>query len=199
MAKTINFKDSYSERTTKEEFFTTPDDTQMTDQSQVCQASIVEMAKKFGIDAIIAKAEQTQIDDNLKNQLYGHDFTNMFHSKEERLNVKNKLNNVFENIPARLRKELFQDSVANFVDAYVTNDEKKLTELNKIGLVSDTQLNQVKTFNENLAYAKKEAETQKAFAEKMNELKGGLYETFKTTGNISFDNNQNSSADSGDV
>ncbi len=195
----IKFKDRYSEQKIKEEFYTTPDKTEMTDQSQYASASIVEMAKKFGIDAIIAKAEQTQVNDAVKDQLYGHDFTNMFHSAEERLNVRNKLRNVFENVPARIRKSVFNDSIANFIDAYVTNDETKLTELNKIGLVSDTQLANVKQFNAEMNAAKKESETRKAFIEKLESEKGGMYETFKQTGNIVINNNQNGTSDSGNV
>lgn len=191
MAK-INFKDRYCEERKKEEFYTEPEQTQMTDESQLCQASIVEMAKKFGIDAIIAKAKQTEIDDNLKNQLYGHDFSDMFKSREDRLKVKNKLNNVFENIPAQMRKELFHDDVTKFVDAYVTNDIEKLTGLNKVGIVSDSQLQQVKDFNAKLEAQKREIETRKAFMNKLNEVNGDLYENYKKTGNITINSSENS-------
>ena len=140
------FKNHYSQIGRKEGFSIKYEDEDMTDQSQLSSASIVEMAKRFGIDAIIAKAERTNIeaDSLLAGKLYGHDFTQMFNSKEEMLNTKKKLNNLFENIPARMRKELFNDNPMEFVNAYVTNDEKKLTELSKVGLVSQTQLESVK-------------------------------------------------------
>lgn len=182
----------------KEEFFTEYDKEKavdMTDQSQLCGASIVEMAKKFGIDAIIAKAEQRMVDNNkILDQLYGNDYTKMFNTTENMLNVKKKLNNLFENIPARIRKEMFNDNVSEFIQAYTTNDETKLNTLNKIGLVSDTQLEQVRNYNESKRKETKENELRKAFSEKMNKLEKGLYDKFKETGNIDISINKNNAA-----
>ena len=79
------FKNHYSQIGKKEGFAIKYEDEDMTDQSQLSSASIVEMAKRFGIDAIIAKAERMNIeaDSLLAGKLYGHDFTQMFNSKEE--------------------------------------------------------------------------------------------------------------------
>lgn len=193
----IRFKNRYSEQRQKDEFYTECDQTQVTDQSQLCGASIVEMAKRFGIDAIIAKAEKTVLDnEKIQDQLYGHDYTKMFKSSDERLNVKNKLTNLFENIPARIRKEYFNDSIANFIDAYVTNDEKKLTQLNKLGIVSNSQLEKVVEFNINNMKEKQEAEIRKNFINALEKQKEGLYETYKTTGNITIDNNNDNAENS---
>lgn len=153
------------------------------------------MAKRFGIDAIIAKAEKTVIDSiSLQDKLYGNDFTKLFKSPEERLNVKRNLNRLFELIPARIRKNEFNDNVADFVNAYTTNDENKLKKLQDIGLISKTQLDQVKEYNTEMNKKKQEIKTKKAFLDKLEEIKGGLYENFAKTGNIDFNINQNNTS-----
>lgn len=196
------WENKYTKMKKKEEYFTIYDENakDMTDQSQICSASIVEMAKKFGIDAIIAKAEQRNIDNNkILDQLYGNDYTKMFTTTENMLNVKKKLNNLFENIPARIRKEMFNDNVTEFIQAYTSNDEKKLKTLNEIGLVSDTQLNQVINYNKTKIKEAKENELRKAFTEKMNTLEKGLYENFKETGNININFSKNDTTNSTSV
>ena len=163
---TIKFKNAY-ENKRNEKFFTKIDyEDDPTDQSQIIGASMREMAKKFGIDALIAKAEQTMINESLQNELYGNDYTNMFTSKEHLLNVKKNVHNLFERIPARIRKEIFNDNVQEFLDAYTTNDENKLTTLNKYGIVSDSQLNAVKQYNINKAKELKEIQTKNSFITK---------------------------------
>ena len=198
MAKLI-FKDTYSEIRKKEEFYKKHEGEDMTDQSQLCGASIVEMAKKFGIEAIIAKAEATEIDDTLKDKLYGNDFTNMFKNKEDMLNTRKKIMNLFENIPARIRKEQFGDDVASFLNAYTTNDENKLGALNKIGIVSDTQLNSVKEYNKLQKQIRQENETRKRFTELLEQKGNILYENFKKFGDITKNNQINNTASNQDV
>lgn len=144
------FKNVYSEQKIKKEFFTKGGGERKTKQDQITSASITEMAKRFGIDAIISKANQMNADQYLQDQLYGHDYSNMFKSKEEMLNVKKNLNTIFERIPAKMRKEIFNDKIENFVTAYTENNENTLTELNKLGLVSKTQLEQVQNYNKEI-------------------------------------------------
>ena len=189
----MNFKNHYNQIGKKKDFKTKYNAEDETDQSQIASASIVEMAKRYGIDAIIAKAEQKNIEANssLANQLYGHDFTNMFNSKEEMLNVKKKLNNLFENIPARIRKEIFKDNPMEFINAYATNDEKKLGKLAEIGIVSQSQLEDVKQYNIQKNKERIETETRKAFITELEKKTGALYEEFKTNGNININVNKN--------
>lgn len=189
---TIKFKNHYSQIGKKEEFKVKYDEKDMTDQSQLCSASIVEMARKYGIDAIIAKAEQRNLEAGaIQDKLYGHDFTNMFKSREELLNTKKKLNNIFENIPARMRKEYFNDNPMEFINAYTSNDEKKLGKLAEIGLVSETQLNAVKTYNANKRAVETENANKARFIEQLEKQQGALYENFKKTGNITISNLEN--------
>lgn len=195
----IKFKNHYSQIGKKEEFKVKYTAEDKTDQSQLCSASITEMAKRFGIDAIIAKAQQTTIDTNLQDKLYGNDYTQMFKSKEDLLNVKKKLNNVFENIPAILRKQLFNDNPMEFINAYTTNDEIKLGKLKEIGLVSETQFEQVKQFNAQRKAEKQENETRLAFINKLEKEQGAMYEQFKKTGNINYSSKQDNSVHTGDV
>lgn len=193
------WKNSYDSREVQKEFFTKIKGEDKTDQSQLAGASIVEMAKKFGIDAIIAKAEQTYINENLQDKLYGHDLTSMYQSKEELLNVKKKLNNLFENIPARIRKEVFNDDPAEFLNAYTFNDETKLAELNKLGIVSDTQINQVKEYNQMKAKEKAEAKLREQFVNELQKQGDTLYENFKKTGNVTNNSGTDISKGTGDV
>lgn len=168
----------------------------MTDQSQLASASISEMAKKFGIEALKSKAEKTYIDSlQLQNQLFGHDFTKMNQSKEELLNIKRKLTNMFNCIPAGMRKELFQDNIHKFLETYTSNDEVKLQKLVNVGLVSESQYNQVVTNNNKLKAEKIENEKRESFIKELEKQKEGIYETFKKTGNINFTDNQNNAAD----
>ena len=54
----MEFKNRYSGQRRKEEFFTKQENKEdLTDQSQITTASISSMAKKFGIDVLIAKAQ----------------------------------------------------------------------------------------------------------------------------------------------
>lgn len=151
---TMKFKNCYSERRKKDEFYREGGGERKTRQDQLTSASITEMAKRFGIDAIESKANQTMADEKLQNVLYGNDYTQMFKSKEEMLNVKRNLNTLFERIPARIRKETFGDKVENFVNAYTENNEQTLTQLNNLGLVSKTQLEQVQNYNKEKAALK---------------------------------------------
>lgn len=164
----------------------------MTDQSQIYGASIVEMAKRFGIDAIINLAEKRNIEnESLKNKLYGNDFTKLHKSKEELLNTKRRVAQIFEQIPARIRKEMFNDDVVEFVNAYTTNDEKKVEKLTEIGLVSKTQFENLKQYNlqqENIA---KENKLRENFVNALNEVKGTMYENYKKTGTIDFNSQNN--------
>ncbi len=193
------FKNHYSQIGRKKDFGIKYEAEDMTDQSQIVGASITEMAKKFGIDAIMARAEQLNVDDKLKDQLYGHDYTQMFNSREELLNVKKKLNNVFENIPARIRKETFNDDPMEFINAYTSNDETKLEKLKEIGLVSNTQFNQVKEINNNRRITEAENLKRKEFISKLNETQGELYENFKKTGNIAFNVGKNDTVNNSSV
>lgn len=201
----IKFKNHYNQIGRKEEFKISYDEPDMTDQSQLSSASITEMAKRYGIDAIMAKAQQRIVEENsaLAGKLYGNDYSNMFTSKEEMLNVKKKLNNVFENIPAIIRKEVFKDNPMEFINAYTTNDETKLEKLAEIGLVSQTQLENVKQYNANQRAIKAENETRKAFITELEKQQGALYETFKTSGNINLsinnDNTKNTTGLQGDL
>lgn len=203
MTTKIKFKDKYSSIGKKGDEFVTKyseNAEDMTDQSQVVSASIVEMAKRFGIDAIIAKAEQKVVENQaILDQLYGHDYTKMFTNKESMLNAKNKLNTIFEKLPARIRKEYFNDNVTEFVDAYTYNDERKLEQLNKLGIVSNTQLEEVKGYNKKIKLEKEEQIKKQQFIEKLSEQQGALYEKFKETGNIIFDNNKINTGVSKDV
>lgn len=191
---TIKFKNKYSSIGTKNGKFITEyseEAEDMTDQSQIVSASIVEMAKRFGIDAIIAKAEQKIVDNQkVLDQLYGNDYTQLFTNKETMLNAKNKLGVIFEKIPARIRKEYFNDNVTEFVDAYTYNDERKLEQLNKLGIVSNTQLEEVKNYNKQIRLEKEEQAKRKQFIDKLSEKQGELYEKFKETGNIIINNDK---------
>ena len=190
---TIKFKNHYSQIGRKEGFKIKYEAEDLTDQSQLSSASITEMAKRYGIDAIIAKAEQRNIEANsaLADKLYGNDFTQMFKSKEELLNTKKKLINVFENIPARIRKEQFNDNPMEFINAYVSIDENKLSKLADIGLISQTQLEAVKNYNKQKLKEKQENQTRQAFIKVLEAQQGELYEKFKETGTININNSQN--------
>lgn len=188
----IKFKNHYNQIGRKEDFKIKYDEEDMTDQSQLSSASITEMAKRYGIDAIMAKAEQRNLEAGaIQDKLFGHDFTNMFKSREELLNTKKNLNNLFENIPARIRKEYFNDNPMEFINAYTTNDENKLEKLAEIGIVSQTQLENVKTYNANKRAIIAENEKRKAFITELEKQQGALYENFKTTGNINIGTNNN--------
>lgn len=192
MTKALKFKNHYSEIGEKKEFWIVPDAEEMTDQSQLVGASIVEMAKKFGIDAIIAKAEQKNIEsEKLKDILYGHDFTQMFKSKEELLNCKKNISKYFENVPARMRKELFNDDIAEFVNAYTSNDEKKLQGLAEVGIISNTQFTAVKDYNARKQQEIAENLSRKKFVEELEKQKAGLYENYKKTGTINTNISEN--------
>ncbi len=197
----MKFKNHYSQIGKKEGFKIKYDAEDLTDQSQLSSASITEMAKRYGIDAIIAKAEQKNVEANsaLANKLYGNDYTQMFKSKEELLNTKKRLNNLFENIPARIRKEQFNDNPMEFINAYTCNDETKLGKLAEIGIVSKSQLESVKNYNKQIKLQKQEIETQKAFIKALESKQGELYEKFKETGNININNIQNNQTDNTNV
>ena len=190
---TIKFKNHYNQIGRKKDFKIKYHAEDMTDQSQLSSASICEMAKRYGIDAIIAKAKQTNIeaDSALAGKLYGHDYTNMFNSKEEMLNVKKKLNNLFENIPAEIRKKEFNDDPMQFINAYTTNNENKLSKLADIGIVSKSQLEQVKKFNANRRAIEAENLTRQNFINELEKQQGAMYENFKKNGNITFNNMAN--------
>lgn len=191
----------YSKIGKKKEFFTKIlDKKEVTDQTQLAGASIKELAKKFGIDALKSKAKQMTIENQeLLDKLYGHDYTNMFKSKEDLLNTKKNLNNAFEKIPAQLRKVLFKDDVTEFVHAMTTNDEIKLKELNKYGIISDTQLNSVIEHNNAIKEQRRKAETQQNFINELEKMKGKLYENFEKTGIINLDNSQNDTTSTKDI
>lgn len=186
MEKTkTKYKNYYGTIGRKEEFFTSyPNAEDKTDQSQLASASITEMAKRFGIEAIESKATRMYIEaGKLQDQLYGMDLTKLA-DKETMLNTKKKLNNLFNNIPAKMRKDMFHDSVEEFINSFTFNDEEKLTQLNKIGLVSKTQLENVKAYNNRVKMENAENAIKIKFAEAVEAQKGQLYETFKKTGNI---------------
>lgn len=187
---TIKFKNHYNQIGRKKDFTIKYEAEDMTDQSQLTSASICEMAKRYGIDAIIAKAKQTNIeaDSMLAGKLYGHDFTNMFNSKEEMLNVKKRIGNLFENIPAEIRKTIFKDNPINFINAYVTNDENKLEQLENIGIISKTQLEQVRNYNKNKKAIAEENINRERFIKELEKQQGAMYENFKKNGNINFNN-----------
>lgn len=191
----MKFKNTYSERKAKPEFYKKIEGDDLTDQTQITSASIVEMAKRFGIDAIIARAEAMEVNDEFKDKMYGNDITKMFTDKAEMLNTKKKLTNIFEKIPARIRKEKFNDDVAEFIWAYTQNDEGKLTELNKIGIVSTTQLENVKEENKRKAIAAKEEQTRINFIKELEKNKGNMYENYKKTGSIMENSNNNTTTD----
>lgn len=195
----MKFKNHYETKKIKKEFFTKISKEDMTDQSQLASASIVEMAKRYGIDAILAKAEQTQVDQNVMDKLYGHDLTKLYTDKAEMLTMRNKLNNLFENIPARLRKNMFDDKVENFIHAYTSNDENKLEALSGIGLVSKTQLENVKEYNKIKREEAKEAIKRQEFTDMLKDKGVELYEQFKKTGNIINNNIQNNTTDNKNV
>lgn len=197
----MKFKNRYSGQGRKEEFFTKQENKEdLTDQSQISSASISSMAKKFGIDALIAKAQKMNIEnEKILDQLYGNDYTKMFTSRDELLNTKKKLNNLFEHLPAKMRKEVFNDNVMEFVNAYTTNDENKLTQLHKLGIVDEHQLNSVKSYNANIRAQKQEAETKARFIAELERNQGAIYENFKKTGNISINNMQNNTVNNENV
>lgn len=182
----------YETRKIKKEFQRNPaKEKDLTRQDQVVQASITEMANRYGIDAIIAKAKAKEVDQVVMDKLYGHDLTEMYQDKSQLLNVRNRLTNVFNNIPAGIRKEMFHDRPEEFVQAYMINDEKKLEALQKVGIVSKTQLEKVKKYNQNLKNIEIENKKRLEFTEQLK-LKGDLlYENFKRTGDIIYNNNQN--------
>ena len=161
---------------------------------------ILKKEKKFGIDAMISLAKQRTLEaESTKSAIYGLDLTKGAKSKEEILNIKNRLNNIFLNIPALIRKEMFKDNPIEFINAYTSGDINKLTELNKIGLVSDTQLTNVKNYNNKILEEQREANQRKSFIEKLESMKEGLYETFKNTGNININSIQNNSINNTNV
>lgn len=193
---TIEFNNTYCSRRKKPEFFTTPDtENDLTDQSQLANASIKEMAKKFGIEALenLARKQYLEEGSKLKDTLYGNDFTKLHTSKEELLNTKKKVAKLFEQVPAILRKELFHDNPIEFVNAYVSNDENKLSGLHKAGIISDTQINIVKEYNRNLRLQKEENIKKQEFITKLENQHGALYEQFKKTGDIIIPNPKDTS------
>ncbi len=197
--KDLVFKNKYSQMGRKEEFDLDYSKEDMTDQSQAINGSITEMAKKYGIDAIIAKAEQMQVNDSIKDQLYGNDYTLMFNSTEELLNTKKRIKGLFESIPARIRKEVFNDDIAEFLNGYTTNDINKLKALNKIGIVSDTQIKNIEDYNKQKQQEINEQITKQKFIKELEAKQGDIYEQFKKTGNISINFNTNNSGNSESV
>ena len=186
----MTFRNYYTTKERKPEFQKLVEGESLTDQSQYASASIREMAKRFGIEAIMAKAEQLTATESLKDHLYGNDFTKMFKSKEELLNVKKRLREQFELIPARMRKTIFNDNVEEFVNAYTYNDINKLTELNKVGIVSTSQLEQAIAYDTKLKETAKENQLKSKFVAELEKQKEGLYEEFKKTGSINLGNIQ---------
>ena len=186
----MTFRNYYSTKEKKQEFQKIVEGESLTDQSQYASASIREMAKRFGIDAIMAKAEQMTATESLKDHLYGNDFTKMFKSKDELLNVKKRLRERFELIPARMRKTIFNDDIEEFVNAYTYNDINKLTELNKVGIISTTQLEQAIAYDNKLKETAKENALKTKFIAELEKQKEGLYDTYKKTGSINLGNNQ---------
>lgn len=180
---------SLTSRIPKPEFDTIVTGESMTDQSQHANASIREMAKKYGIDALMDKATRTYIDSiKVQDQFYGFDLSKNFNNTEDILSTKNKLNKLFELIPAGIRKTEFNDNPQAFVEAFTGKDSKKIEILNKYGIISDTQLNQHKAEIQRQAEIAKENQTKNAFIEKLETMKGGLYEQFKQTGDINMSN-----------
>lgn len=156
----VKFKNTYTERRKKEEFYRkVPKDSQ-TRQDQVYQASITLMAQKFGIDAIISKAQQDMAGQEFQNMVFGMDFANCLQDKESMLNTKIKLVRAFEQIPAKIRKEQFKDNVNNFVESYYTTDVEKLKILNKYGLIGEQQILKVQEYNQKIAEQEKQRRTQ---------------------------------------
>lgn len=189
--KKITFKNSYNTVGHKPEFGIKYKAEDMTDQSQHASASISEMAKKYGIEALMSKANKQYVDSiALQDQFFGHDFTQMQQSKEDLLNVKKKVTNLFNNIPAAIRKTVFNDNIQNFLDTYTSNDVNKITALRNIGLVSDTQLNAVVNYNNKLKEEKLNNQKRKEFIAALEAQQGALYENFKNTGNIIINNNK---------
>lgn len=164
MTTKIKFKNNYNQMKIKEEFFREIKGESRTDQDQLAQASITIMAEKFGIDAIINKAKMMEPDENTKLQLYGRDLTQFINNKADILNLKRDLTNVFERIPAAMRKEYFNDDVVNFVDAYSSGDVKRLEVLQKYGLIHENQVENVKNH-----YKKIEEVNNKNFENKVAE------------------------------
>lgn len=158
------FKNNYSERRKKNEFYREIEGESKTDQDQLAQASISIMAEKFGIDAIINKARQMEPDEYTKSQLYGRDLTKYLTNKDEVLNLKRDLNLVFETLPAMMRKQLFNDRVEEFVEAYSSSNIEKLEALKKYGLVHEQQLDNLKEY-----FNKEKLMQEKAFEEKVQQ------------------------------
>lgn len=191
---------SLTSRIPKKEFDTVITGESLTDQSQHANASIREMAKKYGIDALMDKATRTYIDSlQVQEKFYGFDLSKNFNNTEDILNTKNKLNKLFELIPAGIRKTEFNDNPQSFVEAFTGKDSKKIEILNKYGIISDTQLNQHKAEMKRLAEIAIEDKTKTAFVEKLETMKEGLYEQFKKTGNINLPNIPNVSVDNQNV
>lgn len=193
----IERKNYYSTIGYKKNFETIVDEElpSMTDQSQLVSASIVEMAKKYGIEAIISRAEQTKLEaGSTQSELYGIDLTNGFKSKEQMMGVGNKLKTLFERIPARIRKEHFNDQVGTFIEKFTSGEINTMTKLNEIGLISDTQLNGIKTkINEQNEIAK-EMERKNEFIKALETNKSTLYEVYKRTGKIELNTTNNNSS-----
>ena len=72
----------------------------------------------------------------------------------------------------------------NFINAYTSNDEIKLGKLAEIGLVSQTQLENVKAYNEDKRKQAEEAAKRQQFITELEKKQGALYENFKQTGTI---------------
>lgn len=195
----MTFRNYYSTKEKKQEFQKIVEGESLTDQSQYASASIREMAKRFGIDAIMAKAEQMTATESLKDHLYGNDFTKMFKSKDELLNVKKRLRERFELIPARMRKTIFNDDIEEFVNAYTYNDINKLTELNKVGIISTTQLEQAIAYDNKLKETAKENALKTKFIAELEKQKEGLYDTYKKTGSINLGNNQSNTVNNPNI
>lgn len=186
---------------TKEEFKTKIAEMEsLTNQDQLASASIVAMAEKYGIEAIIAKAKQQELEaGQTQSMLFGIDISQGFKSREQMLGVGQKLNTIFERIPAKIRKEIFNDKVGNFIDKYTNGDLKTAIEMEKIGLMSKKQVQSIQTKIEEIKRIENESRLRDEFIAKLETQKNNLFEAYKKTGTININQTNNNSSTNNDT
>lgn len=170
---TIEFENGYNSRKIKSEFFREISGESKTNQDHLAQASISIMAEKFGIDAIINKAKANEPSQYTQQQLFGVNLCNFISDNANLLNLKRDLSKVFEQVPAKIRKELFNDDVKEFVHSYSEGNINKLRELEKYGLVNGLQVDKLEQHYKDIENQKKiefESKVNEALNIKLKEL-----------------------------
>lgn len=196
----IKFETMYNSNRIRKEYFRKIEGEHQTNQDQLAEAKLSVMAEKFGITALMSKAKQTEINEDLQAELYGNDLTTMITDRTNLLQTKENLRKTFTRIPAIIRKNEFGDKVENFVEAYTSGDLEKLKKLNKIGLIDNLQIEKLNKFNEDRKneYEKAKMQEFEKYAKKMNYVKAVIGDNNEKIGNNeiqtgNMDNNNNSS------